>query len=50
MSDSKTDKVEDEKRFYNKNLKKKLDSTIDDLKDINLDLAHNVNCISDNNL
>ena len=47
MSDSKskTDKVEDDKRFYNKNLKKKLESSIDDIKDLNLDLAHNVNLI-----
>jgi len=45
MSDSKSDKVEDEKKFYNKNLNKNIKSSIDDLKGINLDLDHNVNLI-----
>jgi len=45
MSDSKSDKVEDEKKFYNKNLNKNIKSSVNDLKDINLDLDHNVNLI-----
>ena len=45
MSDSKSDKVEDEKKFYNKNLNKNIKSSVNDLKGINLDLDHNVNLI-----